>query len=157
MQIVYHVTVSDHHSDATGTSLTASQDVVITINGINDAPTIGAIATQSLPELPNTTGSDTPDAITVHATFTDPDLSNTNFTTAVTAVAASGATAGLELGTAALQALLTPGTVHKDAGVATGIADFDFSAPDKTFDYLADGQKLALTYTMSIDDHHGGV
>jgi VCBS repeat-containing protein len=53
--------------------------------------------------------------------------------------------------------LLTPGAVHKDAGAPTGTADFAFSAADKTFDYLGEGQKLTLAYTVAVDDHHGGI
>ena len=32
-----------------------------------------------------------------------------------------------------------------------------FAAPDNSFDYLADGEHVTLTYTLQIDDHHGGV
>ena len=133
-----------------------SWDRVTNQPGNDHAPVIDAIAPQVLHELANTTGSAAADAATLHATFTDADLSDTGFTAAVTAVVASGATAGLTLDNAALLALLTPQAVHKDAGVASGTADFAFSAPDKTFDYLAEGQNLTLTYTVSVDDHHGG-
>jgi VCBS repeat len=133
-----------------------SWDRVTNQPGNDHAPVIEAIAPQVLHELANTTGSAVADAATLHATFTDADLSDTGFTAAVTAVVASGATAGLTLDNAALLALLTPQAVHKDAGVASGTADFAFSAPDKTFDYLAEGQNLTLTYTVSVDDHHGG-
>ena len=39
----------------------------------------------------------------------------------------------------------------------TGSDVWKFSAPDNSFDYLADGEHVTLTYTSQIDDHHGGV
>ena len=30
-------------------------------------------------------------------------------------------------------------------------------AADRYFDYLADGEAVTLTYTVEVDDHHGGV
>jgi hypothetical protein len=59
--------------------------------GNDHAPVIDAIAPQVLHELANTTGSAAADAATLHATFTDADLSDTGFTAAATAVVASGA------------------------------------------------------------------
>jgi VCBS repeat-containing protein len=120
-------------------------------------PVIDAIAPEVVHEVAFATGSDQPDTAAFHATFTDPDLSDTGFTAAVTGVVAAGTTAGLALDNASLLGLLTSVGVHKDAGVATGTADFAFSAPDKTFDYLGEGQELTLTYTVAVDDHHGGI
>jgi VCBS repeat-containing protein len=121
------------------------------------APVIDAIAPQIVHEVALTTGSDQPDTAAFLATFTDPDLSDTGFTAAVTGVVAGGTTAGLALDNAALLGLLASAGVHKDAGVATGTADFAFSAADKIFDYLGEGQELTLTYTVAVDDHHGGI
>ena len=38
-----------------------------------------------------------------------------------------------------------------------GSKGWSFSAPDSYFDYLADGEAVTLTYTVEVDDHHGGV
>ena len=38
-----------------------------------------------------------------------------------------------------------------------GSKSWSFSAPDSYFDYLADGEAVTLTYTVEVDDHHGGV
>ena len=38
----------------------------------------------------------------------------------------------------------------------TGSQKWTFSAPDHYFDYLADGEAVTLTYTVQVDDHHGG-
>jgi len=39
----------------------------------------------------------------------------------------------------------------------TGSQAWTFSAADKNFDYLAAGETLTLTYTIQLNDHHGGV
>ena len=39
----------------------------------------------------------------------------------------------------------------------TGSQAWTFSAPDQYFDYLADGETVTLTYTVEVDDHHGGI
>ncbi len=164
LQIVYRVSVSDEAAGAAARALAAAaaetattQDVVITIQGINDTPAIDPVVTQQVAERPNISNSALPDTAQIHATFTDADLNDTGHTTSVVGVVASGATAGLTLNNAALLALLTPGAVVKPAGSSLGSADYAFSAPDKTFDYLKTGQKLVLTYTIAVDDHDGGV
>ena len=70
---------------------------------------------------------------------------------------ATGATTGLALDEAALIALVTPGAVTKAAGSSAGSVDLSFSAASTAFDYLAKGEVLTLTYTVSIDDGDGGV
>jgi VCBS repeat-containing protein len=146
--------------DAASTSsnlLVTTGDLAITLSGVNDAPVIDPVAPQKLMEMPNTTGSSVPDTVTVHTTFTDPDLSDTGHTASVTGVVATGATTGLVLDSAQLLALLQPGMVAKAAGSSAGSADFVFSASDGAFDFLADGRTLNLNYTVAVDDHHGGV
>ena len=49
---------------------------------------------------------------------------------------------------------------HADDTTGTGLGGSDgwtFSAQDKSFDYLAAGETLTLTYTVQVDDGHGGV
>ena len=43
------------------------------------------------------------------------------------------------------------------AGGLIGTQKWTFSAPDHYFDYLADTETVTLTYTVQVDDHHGGV
>jgi VCBS repeat-containing protein len=161
LEIVYRVTVSDGAPGvaalAAAEAAATTQDIVISIEGVNDAPVIDSIATRQVNELADTTGSSALDTVAVQATFNDADLNDTGHTGAVVSVAASGATAGLALSSAALLALLAPGAVTKQAGTSQGTASYVFSAPDKTFDYLKAGQKLTLTYTIAVDDHDGGV
>ncbi|MFX6186342.1 VCBS domain-containing protein, partial [Acinetobacter baumannii] len=49
------------------------------------------------------------------------------------------------------------GTLKDSTGGVTGTDVWTFSAADKSFDYLAAGEKLTLTYLIQVDDHHGGV
>jgi VCBS repeat-containing protein len=142
----YTVEVDDHHGGVT------SQDVVVTVNGSNDAPEIAAIAQQGLAEQTDTA----PLTTTISVTFTDRDLSDVGHTAAITGAAASGTTTGLALDTAALIALVTPGAVTKAAGSSSGSVDLSFSAASTAFDYLAKGEVLTLTYTVAINDGDGG-
>ena len=52
---------------------------------------------------------------------------------------------------------MTPGAVTKNSGSSSGSVDLSFSAASTAFDYLAKGEQLTLTYTVAIDDGHGGV
>ena len=52
---------------------------------------------------------------------------------------------------------LTLGALTDSSGGMTGSQTWTFSAPDHYFDYLADSEAVTLTYTVQVDDHHGGV
>ncbi len=53
---------------------------------------------------------------------------------------------------------LSLGTLTDTTGTGTGGSDaWTFSAQDKSFDYLAEGETVTLTYTVQVDDGHGGV
>jgi fibronectin-binding autotransporter adhesin len=49
------------------------------------------------------------------------------------------------------------GTAAESTNSATGSDGWTFSAQDKSFDYLAEGQSVTLSYTVQVDDGHGGV
>ena len=145
--LTYTVEIDDHHGSVT------SQDIVVTVNGSNDAPEIANIAQQGLTEQTDTA----PLTATIPVTFTDRDLSDVGHSTTITHAAATGATTGLALNETALIALVTPGAVTKAAGSTAGTVDLSFSAASTAFDYLAKGEVLTLTYTVQVDDHDGGV
>ena len=96
---------------------------------------------------------DTPDTATGTITFTDLDLSDTHDVT-ITGVVASGTMTGLASGAASW---LTLGALHDLTTGVTGSDVWSFSAADHYFDYLAEGEHVTLTYTVQVDDHHGGV
>lgn len=145
--LTYTVEVDDHHGGVT------SQDIVVAVEGSNDAPVIAGIAQLNLAEQTDTAAL----ATTIPVTFTDLDLSDIGHNAAVTGAVASGATTGLALDEAALIALLTPGAVTKDSGSSSGSVDLSFSAASTAFDYLAKDEVLTLAYTVAIDDGDGGV
>ena len=139
-----------------------TQPVTITVTGTNDTPVItsgtqaGAITERFNTPQPNPTGSTTADTATGTVTFTDVDLSD-HHTVSITGVVASGITSGLP-DNATLKGWLSLGTLHDTTGTGLGGSDaWTFSAQDKSFDYLAAGETLTLTYTVQVDDGHGGV
>jgi VCBS repeat-containing protein len=135
---------------------TVTQPVAITIMGTNYAPVIssGGSTSASLTELANTTGSTALDSATGKVLFVDTNLDDTH-TVSVGGVTASGTTAGLP-SNAALLAMLGTGSITEQAGGNPASLDWTFSAADSTFDYLAAGQSLVLTYQLVISDNHGG-
>jgi len=145
--LTYTVEVDDHHGGV------AWQDILVTINGSNDAPVIGAIAQDNLTEQSDA-GALTS---TIAVAFTDLDLSDVGHSASITHAVASGATNGLALNEAALMALIKPEDVTKAAGSTTGSVELSFSAASTAFDYLAQGQVLTLKYTVAIDDGDGGL
>jgi VCBS repeat-containing protein len=145
--LTYTVEVDDHHGGI------ASQEVVVTIEGSNDAPTVGAIA--ETPLIDQTGTSDL--TATIAVTFTDLDLGDTGHGATITGVTLAGDTAGLGLSNNDLKALVTAGIVTKLAGSSAGSVDLDFLAASTAFDYLANNESVTLTYTVEINDGDGGV
>lgn len=145
---VYTITVTDIHGAL------VTQTVTITITGTNDAPVIAAIAATSLDEQTDTSALTL--ASPIHVTFGDADLSDVGHTALITAVTTAGVTAGLSLTPAQLIALVTPITTAKADGSSAGSVDLGFSAPSTAFDYLAAGEAITLTYTVTVSDGDGG-
>ncbi|ASC68645.1 hypothetical protein B9P52_00005 [Achromobacter denitrificans] len=132
----YTVTIAD------GKGGTVTQDVVITITGTNDAPTItsGAQAGSVTEVADGATGENT----TEHTaggtiTFADVDTIDTHTAT----VAANGSN---YLGA------LTLGTINP----ADKSLTWDFKVNDSVLDSLGAGQELTQTYTVTIADGKGG-
>ena len=148
--LTYTVQVNDGHGG------TASQNVTIFVGGTNDTPVITSGAqTGTITELSGTLGSTTLDTASGAVTFTDADLSDTH-TATVTGVSTSGVTTGLPT-SATLLSWFSLGTLTDTTGTGTGGSDaWTFSAQDKSFDYLAAGETVTLTYTVQVDDGHGG-
>ncbi|WP_342710725.1 VCBS domain-containing protein [Bradyrhizobium sp. B124] len=149
--LTYSVQVDDGHGG------TVSQPVTITVTGTNDLPTIVAgstTASGAFSEAANTTGSTAPDTASGSIAFADVDLSD-HHTVSVTGVTASGTTSGLA-GNATLLSWFTLGAETDSTNGATGTQAWSFSAQDKSFDYLANGESVTLTYSVQVDDGHGG-
>ena len=151
--LTYTLQVADDHGG------TATQNVTVTVTGTNDTPTIAATSAAfseaSNPIQPNPTGSTTLDTVTGTISFTDVDLSDTHIVT-VTQVVASGVTTGLADNATQLS-WMSLGALTDTVNGVGGSDGWTFSAADNSFDYLAAGQTLILTYTAQVDDGHGGV
>ncbi len=172
---VYKFTFVSASGVGASASDTGNEVLTLTINGENDVPVFDAaivavgvseIGEHSTPSAQSAaTGSATHDTTPIVITFQDADFSEigSNYTVAVTNVTASGATAGLPSDPMTLETELrsffsfatTP--VTKLVNTTAGRIDGTFSATDSTFDYLAAGQTLYITYTIEVTDpHHAG-
>ncbi|MEP1208256.1 MAG: VCBS domain-containing protein [Rhizobiaceae bacterium] len=143
LTIDYTVNFSDNHS----TPATGSQLVRIMITGTNDLPVITA-TTNATPTLIETNATLVTDG---SIDFADADTSDEVTITNV-AVVESGAIAdlppGLDLG--AMFSLVSTDAVA--VGANTGTVEWDFSSGAEVFNYLAVGESLVLTYTLTFSD-----
>jgi VCBS repeat-containing protein len=136
----YNVTVADNHGG------TVVQVVTVALTGTNDAPVItstAAAATGSVTELAAVTASPAVDIATGTLTFTDVDLLDIHTVSAVAQ------------GTGYIGAL-TFGAVTEGTSLAPGSVAWTFSTPDGALDFLAAGQTLLQSYTVTVADNHGG-
>ena len=128
----------------------------ITITGTNDTPVITSVTqAAAITELLATHDSATPDTATGAVTFTDADLTDSHAVT-ITGVTISGVTTGLAP-SATVLGWLSLGALNDSTDGHTGSRSWTFSAQDKSFDYLAVGETVTFTYTIQVDDLHGGV
>src|SRR6185437_3019311 len=136
----YTVTIDDGHGG------TVQQTVTVTMIGSNDGPAVTSAAQAgTVHELENTAGSATPDAAAGIITFTDLDLTDTH----TTSFAANG---NGYVGNFSLD------PISQDSiGGHAGSVGWHFSVADGTLDFLADGQQVVQSYTVKVDDGHGGV
>ena len=128
--------------DANGA--TSSTTLTITITGTNDAPLItaqdliGAVTEQVTP-AGNLTDSGA-------ITFTDVDLTDVHL------VSATGTPIGTTLGT--LSAVKDSDTTGTGSG---GQLTWTYSVADSAVEYLAAGQTKVESFTITLDDQHGGL
>ncbi|WP_212038735.1 VCBS domain-containing protein, partial [Bradyrhizobium sp. JYMT SZCCT0428] len=153
----YVIKVDDGHGGVVYTPVSISiNGADVTVIGTNDVPTItsddqiGTIA-----ERVDTHDSQALDQAFGTIQFTDVDLTDAH-DVAITDVAASGVTTGLA-GHSDQLGWLSLGTLSDTTGGVPGSQHWTFSASDQFFDYLADGESVTLTYTVEIDDLHGGL
>ncbi|MBR1257192.1 VCBS domain-containing protein, partial [Bradyrhizobium sp. AUGA SZCCT0240] len=133
----YTVTVND------GRGSTTTQNVVITITGSNDVVSVtsgvqSGTVVEDAPTTPNPS-----DSLNANGTisFTDVDLSDGH---TVSFVAAPANTTSL--GTFAL------GAVSEAANAANGSVGWSYALNNSASQYLADGQSVSETYTVTVND-----
>ena len=149
--LTYDIKVSDNHGGS------VIQTVKITVTGTDDKPVISTTAVATVTEQANHTLSLSMDTVHVALAFTDADLANTGHTATVLSATATGNTSGIIFGNAQLMAYFDVDNVVKNSGSSSGVINTTFSAPDISFDYLAAGEHLNITYVVQLDDHAGGV
>jgi VCBS repeat-containing protein len=136
--VTINYTMQDEHG------ATSSSTVSLTVTGTNDAPTIvagGTTASGSVTELPD---GDPGENTTVHhasgtIAFADADTSDTHSATATPQGAGYYGTFTLD--------------PVNQGGDTVG---WHFDVSDSAIDGLAAGQTVTQTYTIAIDDGHGG-
>ncbi|MFZ4859517.1 MAG: beta strand repeat-containing protein, partial [Desulfuromonadaceae bacterium] len=138
--------VLDNHGGRT------TRIVTITITGTNDVPILNDIATTVIAEQP----APTPLTSDIAVSFSDIDLADTHIAS-ISAVTLSGTQEGLYLDANALMSLVTVGAISTGAGTGTRSFNALFSADPNVFNYLVAGEQISLTYTLTIDDLHGGI
>ena len=151
LTLTYDIKVSDNHGGS------VIQTVKITVTGTDDKPVISTTAVATVTEQANKTLSLSADTVHVALAFNDADLANTGHTATVLSASATGNTSGIIFGEAQLMAYFDVDNVVKNNGSSTGVINTTFSAPDLSFDYLAAGEHLNITYVVQLDDHAGGI
>src|SRR6185312_14799057 len=117
----------------------------VQIAGVNNAPIIiSSAANAQVAELANTADSPVTDAAAGSISFTDLDSSDTH----TASVIANG---NSYLGTFSLDPITQDST-----NVQTGSVGWHFSVTDGALDFLAAGQQLIQSYTVTVNDGHGG-
>ncbi|WP_313906295.1 VCBS domain-containing protein [Variovorax sp. KBS0712] len=131
----FTITVNDQHGGI------VTRQIDVTITGTNDAPTIGAAdAAAAVTEdaaTPTLSDSGT-------ITFDDVDLSDAH---GVSVAAGPGNTLG---------GVLTAGVSDAATGAGDGTVSWNYSVANAATQHLAQGQTATETFTVSINDGHGG-
>jgi VCBS repeat-containing protein len=161
----YTVTIDDGHG---GTP--AKQDVVVTITGTNDDPVIVVGSTTATggvtedgttaPDDPNTTNVQENGAYlktTGTITFQDVDLTDLHTATpALKSVAVSTTLPGFDPVTDSFGTFGLVKTEDNTDTTNTGTVAWTFAVDNAAVQKLAVGQVVTQTYTVTIDDGHGG-
>ena len=154
--------VGDYSGAHFAGSVDSAGDTLITLNAIDDTPTITATG-GSLAEAANVTNIGATDKASGSITFSDIDL--TDRPTVTTSFAsfdykdAAGDDLTLTLTPAqqaAIVALETGLALSPDAANANnGTVGWSYSATDSALDFMAAGDKLVLTYNATVNDGAG--
>jgi VCBS repeat-containing protein len=158
--MTYTVEVDDHHGSI------VTQTVAVTVNGSNDAPEVaadvsGAGGLHAITEQEGVTGSVERDSASGSVAFRDVDLSDTHtFGSSKPAFAWLDSNGDPLTLNATLEGVLRAAsaftlTPHDSTGTGLGSVDFSYSAADSSFDFLAAGEKLTITYDITVTDEHG--
>lgn len=149
---VYTVTFTDDHGAQ------VSQDVTVTINGGNDAPTITSDAAAATGAVTEDEGSSLSACGTL--AIQDVDLIDTHtaqwsFKSSSVSSALAGFGTGSHIGTFSIDSSVAES--GSDASNAATLGwHFTLDNSDPVLQSLAEGQTVTQVYTVTFDDHHGG-
>ena len=136
-----------------------SQNIAVTMTGKNDAPTV--VTTNGAFAEMTGTGNDTLDHAGGSITFVDLDLSDRPVVSAAfTGYSYQAADDTTDLALTTQQAIdLGAALTLTPAGGNTnnGSVGWSYDVLDNRFDFLAEDETLTLTYTATVNDHHGGL
>jgi VCBS repeat-containing protein len=136
-----------------------------TVTGTNDAPAVSPDSSPQHPliEISGVTGGSGAQTVAGTLAFADVDLADTHDPIATLEILTwarsdgSGATGAFPPTTlAALQAGVQL-SGQDSTGVGSGLVGWTFSHPDALFDFLADNEKLTITYRIGVSDGEGGL
>ncbi|XZE19694.1 VCBS domain-containing protein [Pirellulaceae bacterium SH449] len=144
LTLTYTITATDSQN------FSALQDVTIVINGVNTAPGI----TVEIGDSDNVALTETNSTLSSSGTLSVVDINTTDtVTAAITSVLVSGTTTGLQSNEAGLLAMLSLVETNIIDGTSeTGQVAWAFNSGSEAFDYLAVGESLVLTYTITVTD-----
>lgn len=148
---VYTVTFDDHHGG------TVSEDVTVTITGVNDAPTITSDAAAATGAVTEDESASLPaDGILA---IQDLDLTDTHtaawsFKSSSVSSNLPGFGTGSHIGTFTIDAVSESSTDGNNG--ATLGWQFTLDNNDPVLQSLAEGQTITQVYTVTFDDQHGG-
>ena len=162
LTLTYTATVDDGHGGV------VTKPITVTVTGANDTPVVDAdisggndAGLHGITEWAGTTGDTAHfDTASGSLAFHDVDLSDTHTVghsgPAFSWSDASGHALSLTLlqqGVLTTASALTL-TLDDSTGTALGSVDFSYSAADKSFDFLAAGETLTITYDVTVTDEH---
>ncbi|MGY3031633.1 VCBS repeat-containing protein [Bradyrhizobium sp. USDA 4354] len=149
---VYTVTFIDNHGAQVW------QDVTVTINGANDAPTIASDAAAAMGAVTEDEGS----SLTTCGTLAiqDLDLIDTHtaewsFKSSSVSTDLPGFGTGSHIGTFSIDSSVTESGSDTSNGATLGW-HFTLDNDDPVLQSLAEGQTITQVYTVTFDDQHGG-
>ncbi|WP_053068533.1 VCBS domain-containing protein [Synechococcus sp. WH 8020] len=146
----FTITVDD------GNGGTASQDVSVTVTGTNDAPTVteATDVTGAVTELADLDVNEGSAALTDSGSFAiaDVDLSDVQSVSVTASTTTSTETADASTTLGSLTATVSDNTTAD----GTGAVSWTYSVADSAVDYLAAGQTISETFTITVADDNGG-
>lgn len=143
--------------DSGGPDAIRTQDVVVTLTGANDAPSI--VAADLDGEVVEDTTSGTPALLRDSGTLVFADSDSGQLVRADVVWLGSSASAGVTVSSALAQALASALTLSGDglgAGTPAGTLRWDFALDDALAQTLGAGDRVTGTWRIRLDDGSGG-